>query len=584
VSYGTGWSPPYSTPGASSGGGGPSVVPWFDVRNFGPWTDGVDCTTTLVKALAAAGAAGGPATVIIPAISNFAGAVGVYIGAYAAVYTTAPNIWPGVPASLDARTVVIPDNVTLKGFGFASMLTVNPADLNAMANQVTVPWIVEGIGTTVEDLHFDGAGTDWANANNFLFVGVCSGNPTRAINNCVKQRCLFTNMHGPAGDAENGYMCTGGYQATNVSWRDLLSEGTVWAYQMGIYIPGEPGASVVGFTITNCKAYGCSFGGVSCYSSSKGHVVGCTTVASSIGATLNGFNVEWSTDIVFDGCESYQCGTGINAGGNGIVFFNGGCLRDNETWGINYSGGDPNTYPITPGGGNYTSSVQIFVINGTYVDKGSGGHAQFPGVVDTTGSPNNPLSVASLIRINVPDSASWVIVNSTNPAGLVPGLQLVIQGAFTPLAIGETSTWTPGSGISISAYGGGGDPPGSLNPEVISIASGASGVLLMPGDPMLANRTYRLRYALACSNATGGGQYQVTVRDSSGAVLLQTNHPSDASVFTKFIAYDGVFTVGANPAHIEIGSVTPPTANGFDGVLAWMSIDEVQVGGSLSGN
>lgn len=565
-------------------------VNWFDPRDFGTWADGVDGTTALAAALAAAGVSGGPAVVSIPAISNFAGALGVYIHAFAAVYGSSPNNWAGSapveagwPLSFNAGTIVLPDNVTLFGWGWGSMLTVNPTDMTAMAANVTVPWITMGNNTTIYGVHFDGAGTAWTNAGNFLFTGVCAGSPLKLLNHMLIDSCYFTNATGPAGNPQNGYMCTAGYTSTDVTIRNCIAYKVGQAWQIGIYQPGHAGTTCKYIRLENCHALACTYGGPSFYGASVAHVVGCETVAQTANATPAGFNVEWSQEIYFDGCRSDQCQNGLIGAGNCTIYWTGGALRRNGTYGINFTASGLNAWPATPGGSNFTSGLQRFEMIGTLVDKGTTGHALFVGATATSGNPDNPLSVPSAIRIQTPDIATWVIVNSQQSPSLVPATQLSLPATLTPVALGTfTGTWVAGSGVTVSSYGSA--VPAGTNPAVVAIGNAGTGDMATASNVLLAKNTYRIRYCVACSNATGGGQYRLRVIDSSSAVLLNTAHPADSSVFGSFVFYDGYVTIGANAAKIAIGSASVPNAGGFTGVWAFCSADLVQLGGETSGN
>lgn len=579
-----GWSPLTFTAGGTA--------QTFDVRDFGTWTDGVDCTATLAAALAAAGASGGPAAVSIPAISNFAGALGVYIHAFAAVYGSSPNNWAGSapveagwPLSFNAGTIVLPDNVSLIGYGWGSMLTVNPTDMTAMASNVTVPWITMGNNTTVYGIHFDGAGTAWTNAGNFLFTGLCAGNPIASapLAHLVIDSCYFTNATGPTGNPQNGYMCTAGYKSTDVTIRNCTAYKVGQAWQIGIYQPGHAGTTVQYVRLTNCHALGCTYGGPSFYGASVVHVVGCTVDGLTANGTAAGYNVEWSQEIYFDGCKSDQCQNGLIGAGNSTIWWQGGALRRNGTFGINMAGSGPNAWPATPGGANFTSGLQRFEMIGAAVDKGTGGHANFVGATVTTGNPDNPFSVPTAIIIQTPDIATWKIVNTQQTPSLVPGTQLTLGNALTPVALGTlVGTWVAGTGVTVTAYGSA--VPAGTNPAVVAIGSGGTGDVTTATNVLLAKNTYRIRYCVACSNATGGGQYRLRVIDSASAVLLNTAHPSDSSVFGQFVFYDGYVTIGANAAKIAIGSTAVPNAGGFTGVWAFVSADLVQLGGETSGN
>lgn len=473
---------------------------FIDVRQFGQWQDGVNCTSTLVAALLAAGSntQGGtpyPLGIQMPALPDPLGGVLVSAGITQAV-------------------IFVPTGVTLRGAGWKTHLTVDPATMTTPNANYHVLDLIGSTGRIMlEEFQLDG---NKANITPFTTGGVvliyASDSGTGpAVTDYIIRNVFVHDLYASAGVEGFGILAGGhtGFLGTRV-----LIDGC-WAYNIngsGISVsgPNPPGSTTTEYIVAHCQCFGNSFNGTTWFQTQYGTQIGCHCV----GNTRAGTNIELSNNIQIIGGRKRLNGFG------GIQIL-GQCsqisLNNVELIG-NWNGtafgeeGEVNIAQDTFGG--VTSMPQSIYVNNCTITPNQGppiiSHLSIGerGANGTAGQPSAITADDSAIPfkgvfVTGTDVEKWrytVPVAPFNPKYAPSGLVIRsgASGGTAPNQGGHPSTWTLTNITSTAA------PSGAIGANGKTFTQTAANVAtsaITTSAFLLAGHRYRIRFRLKSIDA-----------------------------------------------------------------------------------
>lgn len=472
----------------------------IDVRQFGQWQDGVNCTQTVINALNAAGSntVGGtpyPFGIIMPALPDPLG--GVLISA---ANNTAP--------------INIPTGVTFQGSGWKTHLTIDPATVTTPgANYHVFDCLNQAGRNVISNFQIDGNKANIASIGNvgMALLYAAGGGSDTSVNE-ILIRNLFIH-DGYAGPSSEGFGILYGGGSTR-----CIIEGC-WAYNMqgsGISISGPNDPAISGVTTTetivaHCHCFNNSYNGTTWFQTQYGTQVGCHCV----GNARSGTNIELAANIQIVGGRKRLNGFG------GIQIL-GACAQvsiDGVELIGNWNGtafGEEGEIAIAQDTFNsITSMPQSIYIRNCTITPNQGppliSHVSIAerGANGTTGQPSTMTADDSAIPtkgvfVTGPDVEKW---NFTVPAApfnpkYAPNGLVIRSGASggpAPNQGGHPSTWTLVNITSSAA------PSGALSTSTAktftqtaaNVATSATTVAAM----LLGGHRYRIRYRLKSIDA-----------------------------------------------------------------------------------
>lgn len=401
----------------------------IDVRQFGQWQDGVNCTSTIIAALTAAG-------------TNTVGGTPYPLGI---VMPTLPDPLGGVllSAAINAGPIQIPTGVSLVGSGWKTHLTVDPATVTT-AN--TNYHIFDTIGTVgqnvIGNFQCDGNKANIGNIGNSGFQAFYIPNTCSDI--------LFYNLfvHDiPNGTGESFGILAGGNRilVMNSTFYNIVGTGINFSGPNPTPPQGSADRGAIG-----CVAYNNTWQGFSTFQTQYTFFEGC----HAYGNTQRGFDTEWSDNIRFVNCHArgngYQGFGGF--GGNSNILISG-CSSVGNCNGTEAQDGEIAFYPGTDGT-NVAMAKSCWVI-GCNVQPLPGGYGHIAvGDRASGNSAGNPSAMtADDAQVGVgfyvmgPDVEKWnynvpntPFNNKYAPCGLI--IRTGASGGAAPSQGGHPSTWT----------------------------------------------------------------------------------------------------------------------------------------------
>jgi hypothetical protein len=419
----------------------------IDVRQFGQWQDGVNCTATIAAALAAAGTntVGGtpyPFGVIMPPIPDPLG--GVLIS-----------------AGLNSAPINIPTGVQFMGSGWQTHLTIDPATVTVPGGNYHVFDCLGQHGKNfISNFQLDGNKaniTSIGNVGMALLYAAGGGGDTTVNELFISNLYVHDWYAGPSSEGF-GILYGGG------STRCIIVN--CWAFNgqgSGISLSGTNipslGATTSETIVAFCHCYNNSFQGTTWFQTQYGTQVGC----HCIGNTDAGTNIEQSANIQVIGGRARNNGRGglQVLGISSQIMLNGVELTGNSA-----SGGAQNGEIEIASGvdGVTTGFARSVFINDCLVTPTVAGvghlNVQERGTNGSTGNLSSATADDSQnpiegIFVSGPDVEKWNIYvknspfnNKYHPNGVV--LRTGASGGAAPNQGGHPSTWTL-TNITVSA-------------------------------------------------------------------------------------------------------------------------------------
>ncbi len=491
----------------------------IDIRQFGTWQDGVNCTQTLVNALAAAGTntqAGTPYPfgIIMPAMPDPLG--GVLISAQA---NTAP--------------ILIPTGVAFIGSGWKTHLTIDPATVTTPgANYHVLDCLGQAGKNFVSNFQIDG---NKANITSIGNVGMVLFYAAGGTGDTSVNEMFISNLYvhdGYAGPSSEGFGILYGGGST----RCIIEN--CWAFNMqgsGISVsgPGIPPVATTSETIVaHCHCYNNSFQGTTWFQTQYGTQIGC----HCIGNTRAGTNIEVSANIQVIGGRARLNGFG------GIQIL-GQCsqimLSDVELTG-NWNGtafGEEGE--ITMGNdtiAGVTSMPISVTINNCQIEPNQGPPIISHLAIAERGSNGSSGQTSALtaddsaipfkgVYVIGPDVEKWRITapNSPfnakyHPTGVV--LRTGASGGAAPNQGGHPSTWTLTNITSTAAPSG---AIGANGKTFTQTAANSTSSAITTTAYLLAGHRYRIRYRLKSIDANAQWEFGDTANNKTIRVAQFSN-------------------------------------------------------------
>lgn len=421
----------------------------LDVRQFGPWQDGVNCTATLIAALNAAGTntvAGTPYPlgVQMPLLPDPLGGV-------------------LVSAGIGGAPIQIPTGVTLQGSGWRTHLTVDPASMTTPgANYHIFDCIGAGGQNIISGFQLDGNKANISGAIGQIGnIGMYIDSNTGAVNDVTIADVYVHDLYNqPAGESFGIFI---GSTAAGQASRILIHGCRSYNHNgSGFSVSGPSGvipyASTVDVIYVGCHGYNNSFSGFTSFQSQYNSYIGCYAVAN----TRAGFNIEWSDNVLVSGCVGRA--NGFNGarvlGGSANIHFAASSFVGNNT-AANAQDGEINCSDETVGA-NSGFPKSVF-ITGCHVQPSSGSNhlafGQSASAASTgqlsfgTADEANTFPLTG-IYVDGPDIAKWSYTSNGTSDSRYAGVGLSLKVGGVGVATGHPSTWTL-TNITVSAAAAG---------------------------------------------------------------------------------------------------------------------------------
>lgn len=478
---------------------------FIDVRQFGAWADGVNCTATLQAALNAAGT---------NTIAGTPYPLGVQMPAL-------PDPLGGVlmSAGIGAAPIVIPSGVTLRGSGWKTHLTVDPLSMQTPAANYHV---LDLIGATsgqniIENFRIDGNKSNMnggllgqvgnigiycapGNSNPGLFDVIIRGVIVHDIYNSVAGEAF--GIFVGAGNTPGGRVLVTDCTAFNIAGTGFSTSG-----------PNDtaPQGSPADTLFIACISHDNAWQGYTAFQAQYVQYVACR----SINNTRAGFNCERADSIEYVGCRARTNGfNGLQLLGIcSNIHWQGGSLEGNNT----VASAEGAEISMGQGGGTHIGYPTSVWIDNAHVvpTTGTGGHLQVGDGTsgNTAGQPSFVTADEAAvpfkgIMVSGPDIDKWIYLRNSTPfntkyAPLGLYLRPGTSGS-SGVATGHPSTWTL-TNITVTAAPSGALSVGTTNTAKTftqtaanTTTSAISATALVPGRRFLVH--YRIK--IIDANAT----------------------------------------------------------------------------------
>ena len=522
---------------------GPSgAASGLDIRNFGQWKNGVDCTATWLAAVQAvnsnASTGLGSTTLLIPSITPV-GATGPIIQINQGLVGVTQSTQPAL-----STCATFANGTSLIGAGAGSVISIRYDNL---ANAVGIYFaFLFGSNFLMKNVTIDGNKSTFVNTTGLgnVFIYLVYPWLTGAAH------CIFdtVTIHDNAG--------VGGVESFAISLSQSTNDVTFTNcttfnnFGTGIHVLG--GGTIVtndayNVRVVGCISYGNSVQGFSDYNATNVQYTSCKAFSNG----LSGFNSEFSVNCHYFNCISYgnqlgfsvlghcsligfwDCysgamatatGNDVNAS-NSIAEFNfaassftGGAVANNVTTQGPVEIHNARVFPST----RHVQVLAHSAPSGT----GVGGFVSSTGV----GGGLAPGGNYGPITIDVPDYDSWVFWDTTagNATTMAVGLKIPQRTAMRPVLVGKlnSASWTAaGTGLTEAAN----TISGPLGDNAVNLSNTTAGVgtYSTPNTLLLPNKVYLLRWEYNChdTNAT----WQIQIVDSTSAILYNQSFTNNTA-------------------------------------------------------